>query len=190
MTGSFPETGQKPVKKFGQLKELIRYAAAVIAGLLLVAAGIFALNFFSLSPEKIFSENYPGFSMLNLPQERETVIEVAFRQKDYKEVARLSDAKKDNSQRGKFLTAVAWTELNNNTKAIHSFNEVIAGNNKVPPPFIVVMSEYFLSLVYLRNEDYDLALELMEKIHNDPSHFYHERISRKLIRRIKMLKWR
>jgi hypothetical protein len=190
ITAESTGNNQMPVKKINRLKEFVRYSAAVAAGLSLVVVAVFALNFFSLSPEKIFSQHYPGFSLQDRPLKGETEIEAAFRQKDYKKLGKLSETKKIVSQKEKFLTAVAWIEQHNNSKAIHNLKEVISGNNTVPPPFVVAISEYFLALVYIRNEDYDLALELMEKIYNDPSHFYHERISRKMIRRVRMLKWR
>jgi tetratricopeptide (TPR) repeat protein len=50
--------------------------------------------------------------------------------------------------------------------------------------------EFYLSLAYLRNKDYDKSLELMERIRRAPEHTYHDQITDKLIRNVRILKWR
>jgi hypothetical protein len=52
------------------------------------------------------------------------------------------------------------------------------------------VAEYYLALAYLKNNDYDQAIELMNVIHDNSSHLYTKKFSRKYINRVKRLKWR
>ena len=51
-------------------------------------------------------------------------------------------------------------------------------------------TEYYLFLSYIRDRDYNAALAIMEKIKNDPGHIYHKKVTSKLIRQVKLLRWR
>ena len=93
------------------------------------------------------------------------------------------------SDHDRLLAGLAFLELNNPAKAIPHLKKILSGNKNAKSQ-VVQSAEYYLSLAYLRNQDYDLALELMEKINSDPSHLYHQNITARLIRKVKMLKWK
>jgi hypothetical protein len=81
-------------------------------------------------------------------------------------------------------------ELKNIPKAIDGYKKVISLNETANTTIFKDESEYYLSLALVQYKDYKAALPLMQKINKDPNHLYHEKISSKLIRKVKWLKWR
>ena len=188
---------QSPLKKMnpiaiGSAGRFIRNSIAVAASLLLLIGGYMAYNFFTLSPDKVFSSKYQSYELGTVRGDNttETSLEKAYGEKKYKEVSRIYEGGEDKTKKGNFLAGIAFLELNNAPKAIHCFNEVLAANTQASAPVMNDEAEYYLALSYIRNRDYDYALVLLNKIHDDPAHLYHDKITGKLIRQVKLLKWR
>ncbi len=181
-----------PVKPIASLKRKVKYSIAIAASILLLAGTYLVYNFYTLSPDKIFDSNYRAYE-LSTPRDNnqpETPVEKAYRERDYAALIRSHDAGKDKTPGGEFLCGMAALELKANDKAISYFNKVISANLKASPKVLNDEAEYYLSLAYIRNEDYDYALELLRKIKEDPGHTYREKVTNKLIRQVRMLKWR
>jgi tetratricopeptide (TPR) repeat protein len=183
---------QQPVKKINPARKLYRITAAVAAGIIFLIAGFWVYNFYSLSGEKLYSANYKSYELSNVRDANSTLtdVEKAYSGKDYQEVIRIHDMAAERSVKTEFLCGVAAMELNNNTKAITCFKEVLQLNSASNSDILKDESEYYLSLSYLRNGDYDFSLELLDKIRNDKEHTYNAAVTKKLIRQVKMLKWR
>ena len=103
---------------------------------------------------------------------------------------RIHDAGEDHSPKGEFLCGAAALEVKDNSKAIKCFKEVLDMNRRSQQPVLNDESEFYLSLGYIRNGDYDFALALLNKIHDDVNHKYNKEVTGKLLRQVKMLKWR
>jgi tetratricopeptide (TPR) repeat protein len=183
---------QAPVRKINPVRRIARLGVAIAAGIILLIGGLWTYNFLTLSSDKVVNSRYQAYV---LPEVRDgdntgTPAEKAYQQKNYKEVLRIHDSGEDKSAKGEFLCGVAAMELKDDAKAIACFNEVIALNNKSGQPVWNDEAEFYLSLSYIRNGDYDFALPLLDKIQQDPAHKYNARVSNKFIRQVKMLKWR
>lgn len=183
---------QPPVRKMNSSKKLIRYSVAVAASLLLIVGSYLAYNFYTLSSDKVFASRYQPYQLVTVRDDNanETPVEKAYRKKDYKEVLRIHDAGEDHTQKGEFLCGAAALELKENNKAIKCFKEVLDADKQTGQTVLKDEAEYYLSLSYIRNKNYDNALELMNKIQDDPNHLYSEKITGKLIRQVKLLKKR
>ncbi|MEQ1676259.1 MAG: hypothetical protein ABL876_06150, partial [Chitinophagaceae bacterium] len=185
-----------PVKKLttpvAGSKRIIRYVASVAASIILLVGGFMAYNFFTLSSDKVYGANYQKFELSTTrdPGLEEAASEKAYRAGNYKEVVRLHDAAATRTAKEEFLCGVAAMELKDNTKAINCFTEVLQLNKQAPAKVLNDESEYYLSLAYVSNKDYDFALDIMHRIKEDPTHIYNAKITRKLIRQVKLLKWR
>jgi len=181
-----------PVKKISTAGKIIRYTITIAASVLLLISGYIAYDFFTLTSEKIFSSNFKPYNLSTVRDEglNEDAFEKAYREKNYKLVLQLHESGAIRNQKNNFLCGIAALELNNNSKAINCFNEVIELNKKVELRELNDESEYYLFLSYLRNEDYDLALETMKSIRDNPNQLYKEKITWKLIQEVKLLKWR
>jgi len=187
------EKPQAIVRKISNTRRIGRYSLAVAASIVLIAVSVIAYNFFSLSTDKLYNEKYSSFELSAVRGNNEvqtTGIEKAYEQKNYQEVIALSVKDSIRDRKNEFLVGVSYMELNKPSEAISFFNEVIKADQTSIHPVYKDEAEYYLALSYLKAGSYDKALELMNRIHNNPSHLYHGKFTKGFIRRVKMLKWR
>lgn len=183
---------QTPVRTISPVRRIVRYSVAVAASVLLVVLGITGYNFYKLSPDKVFTDNYSSYELSNTrgTGSEITAAEKAYQEKNYKEVINIHDSGSEAGQLTQFLAGLSSLELDNNSKAITCFKEVIETNRQTNDKLLEDEAEYYLSLSYIRNRDYDYALEILKKIQDDPGHLYNEKITSQLMRQVKLLKWR
>lgn len=182
-----------PVVSINRGRRLFRNALAVAASIVLLAGAFLVYSFFTLSAQKVFSSNYKTYELGTLRDARDiqfSATETAFREKKYNEVIRIHDSDADHSPQGEFLCGIAAMELKDDPKAIKCFREVLEAASKSKQPLLKDESEYYLSLSYIRNGDYDLALPLLDQIRTDPAHKFHQAVGNRMIWKVKMLKWR
>jgi tetratricopeptide (TPR) repeat protein len=181
-----------PVRKMSSTRRILRYSIAAAASIILVIGGFLLYNFVTLSSEKIFASRYQVYELSNTRSTgtNERPIEKAYREKNYAEVKRIHNSGEDNSPKAEFLNGMAFLETKPLANAINSFNELLELNKQSENPVLNDEAEYYLALTYIRNRDYDLALTLLQKIREDSSHLYHAKVTPKLIRQVRTLKWR
>jgi predicted negative regulator of RcsB-dependent stress response len=85
---------------------------------------------------------------------------------------------------------MSFLETNDLSRAISNFQVVIADVKDDKNYALKDAAEYYLALAYLKNNDYDQAIELMNTIHNNSSHLYTKKFTLKYVRKVKRLKWR
>jgi len=179
------------VDKISNLRRIIRYSVAIVASILLIFVIVEGYKFYTLSPEKLFAENYTAYDLTTArdgSDSTESKIEKAYKEKNYSEVIRLNRLSV-LSVRDVFLTGMAFLETKDYSRAVRSFQEVISDMEDNIAELKDVV-EYYLALAYLQDRDYDQAIELMNAIHTNSSHLYKNKFSRKYINRVKRLKWR
>ena len=184
------EHSQQTKEKISKVHRIIRYAVATAASLSLLIIIIEGCKFYALSPEKLYAENYSAYELTTDSEgtdSTESKIQQAYLEKKYGGVINLS---KNSvlSIKDIFLTGMSFLETHDDSRAISSFQVVITDiqDNKT----LKDTAEYYLALAYLRNRDYDQAIELMNAIRDDSSHQYKDKFSRRYINRVKRLKWR
>jgi tetratricopeptide (TPR) repeat protein len=183
---------QAPVKKISSVRRMVRYSIAIAASLLLLIGGYWAYNFFTLSPDKVFASNYRSYELVTVRDggtNEISAIEESYKEKKYAEVVGITFDRPFTTKE-LFLRAMSYSELADNLKAIDEYKKVIALNEGAGASAFRQQAEYCLALCYIRTEDYDLALDILNKIHDAPDHLYKEKVSNKLIRQVKLLKWR
>ncbi|HJS54760.1 MAG TPA: tetratricopeptide repeat protein [Chitinophagaceae bacterium] len=183
------KAGKGTKEKTSKLRRIIQYSVATAAILLLIFLGLEVYKFYSLSADKLFNEKYEPYDLMTTRDTTESKIERAYREKKYSDVVKLNP-NSGLSVNDVFLTGVAFLETGDYSKAISSFQVVISETKDVRTSVLKDAAEYYMALAYLQNHDYDEAIDLMNTIHDNPSHFYSERFSEKYINRIKRLKWR
>src|SRR5215204_7499962 len=179
-------------KKSSKIRRIVRYSVAVAASILLIFVCIEGYNFYRLSPDRLFAENYTAYERRTTRVENDSTgsqLEKAYREKNYAEVININ---KNSvlSVKDIFLTGMSYLETNDLPKAISSYQVVIADVKDDKTSVLKDAAEYYLALAYLKNNDYDQSIELMNTIHDNPSHLYTKKFSRKYIKRVKRLKWR
>ena len=179
-------------KRINKVRRFVRYSVAVAASVLLIFVCIVGYNFYRLSSDSLFAEQYSTYELPTTSIENnstESKIGKAYREKKYAEVIKLN-ANSVLSVKDIFLTAMSFLETNDPSRAISNFQIVIADVKDDKNSALKDATEYYLALAYLKNNDYDLAIELMNKIHDNSSHQYKSKFSRNYINKIKRLKWR
>ena len=176
-------------KKISKARRIVRYSVAVAASLLLIFVCIEGYNFYSLSAEKLFAEKYTGYYWMTTEDTTESEIEKAYKEEKYAEVINLNRTSV-LSIKDVFLTGMSYLETNDLSKAISSYQVVIADLKDNKTTLLKDTAEYYMALAYLKNNDYDQAIELMNTIRDKSSHQYRSKFSRKYINKIKRLKWR
>jgi len=175
-----------------KVRRIVRYSIAVAASVLLIVVCIVVFNFYRLSSDRLFADNYSAYELTTTRDKNdstESKIEIAYREKNYEEVIKLN-ATSVLSVKDIFLTAMSFLEINDPSRAISNFQVVIADVKDDKNSELKDATEYYMALAYLKNNDYDQAIELMNKIRDNPSHLYSKKFSRKYINKIKRLKWR
>lgn len=180
------------INKVGKLRRIIQYSVAVAASIFLIIIFIEGCKFYRLSTQKLYAENYTPYELTttsNAGDSAMSKIEQAYFKKKYGAVISLNKISV-LSVKDVFLTGVSFLETNDYSRAISNFQLVITDVKENKTPGLKDAAEYYLALAYLRNNDYDQAIELMTAIHDNSSHLYKEKFSHKYINRVKRLKWR
>jgi tetratricopeptide (TPR) repeat protein len=181
---------ETPVRPISNIRRIIRYSVAVAASVLLVFFIIEGYKFYTLSPQKLYADNYIAYELTTTRDGTDTLtaIEKAYKEKKYAEVISLNKLSV-LTPHDKFLTGMAYLETMDYPRAVRSF-QLVLEEVKDDKTILKDVAEYYLALAYLQDRDYDQAIELMNAIQNDPSHLYKAKFSRKYINRVKRLKWR
>jgi len=177
-------------EKKNKIKRIVRYAVAGVASLLLIFLIIEGYSFYTLSPDKLYTEKYKHYEITITRDGSDTVtaIEKAYKEKNYAEVINLNKLSV-LSVHDIFLTGMAYLETKDYSRAVRSF-QVVISEVKDNKTVLKGVAEYYLALAYLQDRDYDQAIELMNAIHNNSSHPYKAKFSRRYINQVKRLKWR
>lgn len=181
---------EAPVKAISRVRRIIRFTVAVAASVLLIFVLIEGYKFYTLTPGKLYAENYTAYELTTTRDgnNSSTAIENAYREKKFAEVINLN-RNSVLSIKDVFLTGLSYLETKDYAKAISSFQIVIA-DVKDDKTTLKDAAEYYLALAFLQNRDYDLAIEQMNAINSNPSHLYRAKFSRSYINQVKRLKWR
>ncbi len=176
-----------------KVRRIIRYTIAAAASVILVVLGIAAYQFYRLSPDRLYTANYTPFELTvfrdTYDADNTNDIGKAYLEKRYQDIVR-QEGQSGLSARDIFLTGMANLELNHDEKAISDFQIALATLDTVRQTRLRDATEYYLALAYLRNQDYNQAIDLMTKIHENRDHLYQEKFTNKFIRKVKMLGWR
>src|SRR5829696_2476669 len=100
-------------EKIVKARRIIRYSVAIAASVLLILVVIEGYKFYTLSPEKLYEENYTVYELAAIRDNidsAESKIEKVYRQKNYAEVINLN---KNSvlSVKDVFLTGMSFLEI-------------------------------------------------------------------------------
>lgn len=176
----------RPMRK--TIQWMVRIAAVVI----LLAGVWIAFQYTTNSSERLYSEIYQPY---NINTQRGNGDEVQtphnmveeYRNNNYGNVIKTFRNLPASSNREKFLAASAYHETGDYPNAVALLNEILEENKVQRNRLYNDEAEYLLGLSYLRLDNAAKALPLLERIHDDPYHTFHERVSRWTIIRLKWL---
>jgi predicted negative regulator of RcsB-dependent stress response len=174
------------------VRRIIRYSLAVAATLLLVIGAWLGWNFYQLSPERVYRSAYQSYELSNTRDggSTPTPLETAFRAKEFTQVVQLAEANQALSTKEQLLAGLAHLELHQWPEAVTRLTRTMQEAARQPEPLLQQEAEYYRALALLRNGDFDFALEQLQQIYDNPAHAYNDRVTRRLLRNVRLLKWR
>lgn len=161
---------------------------AVLGGVILVLLVVAGYRFYNLSPQSLYQQAFVDYKLSNEGdwQLGATPVELAYGAGEYDSVIRESKKTQPFTDQDYLLIGLSYMHKGDFSSAIESLRLV----NLWADSDYKEEGEFYLAMAYLRNKDYDMALELMQRIRRDPEHTYRARISEKLVRNVRILKWR
>jgi tetratricopeptide (TPR) repeat protein len=180
------------VRSISPARRAIRYSLAIAASIFLVAVVIIGYNFFTLSPERLYNNQYHTYelSAVRGGANSASQLEMDYQRGQYTAVIEDRQKMQNANPKDEFLAGIAYLQTSNISAAISSFQSVIEKNRSANTSIFNDDAQYYLALTYLRNKDYDRCLDLIQTIRNNPSHLYHDQFSSGFVRKVKRLRWR
>jgi tetratricopeptide (TPR) repeat protein len=173
------------------VRKITKWSMRIAASLLVVMLGLGVYQYATVSSDKLFAKNYSSYT-LGVTRGETTVnlMEKSFQAKDYNAVINQYAALNTISQKENFLVAQAYLETKKYSRAIEFFNAVLEKNTVAKETIFNDDAEYFLAMSYLKNNDIKLAMPLFEKINNNTSHLYNDKVTNGFMRSLKLLSWK
>lgn len=169
------------------MRRIIQYTMRVAAILAIVLGSTAVYQYFSATPEKLFSDNYQAFTLRETRSSNADALETLYKKGDFAGVTNAFSQLAAPQPTDYFLNGCAALANNNATAAISSLTALQQHNQQNNTHFYEDDATYYLALAYLQHKDLDRALPLFEKIHADPGHPYHNRISGWWLRKLQHL---
>lgn len=179
--GNMP-AGRAPVmvmRKYGRFA--IAIAAASIIFAFVIIKGLFIT---SPSPDKIYQETFVDYNPGSYRSQTagRSPVEKAYQRRDYTGVVSLGRQASLNAKE-QLLLGIAYLHLNNPEAAIRELEAV----EKRADTTYRQDAAFYTGLAYLKNKQYDQALQVLKKIRTDPHHLYHNQVNEKTIHDLESL---
>ena len=174
-----PATPSEPTK----IRPLRAYLGRVAAGVAILLVGFIGFQYASLSPESLYTEQAAAYqlSVSRAPETSgsspEEQLAQQYRANDFDAVITRYEQLTDPSVTAMFLAGQAYLQTDQPQPAIDAFRQIVAINGSQGINRFEEDAEYYLALSYLRADQVEQALPLLEAIHNDPEHSYRESIT-------------
>ena len=173
---------KKSPAKVVALNRMVRYTIGAAAAVLLLFIGIQTFRSLSNTPGKLYNEAFVDYTLSGERGVQDSVsqVENSYRNHEYREV--INNANQPGlSPKDSFLVAISFLQNDNLPSAITWLEKVGTANPYAKD------AQFYLSLAYLKNKEYQKALDLMMMIRNDAHHPYHENITESLVERVRKL---
>ncbi len=177
-TAAAPRTG---------MLRIMQYTMRIAAMLAIVLGSTALYQYFSATPEKLFRDNYQAFTLRETRGSSSTALETLYKKGDFAAVTNAFSQLTAPQPGDYFLNGCAALGNNNAAAAIASLLVLQEYNQQNRTHFYEDDATYYLALAYLQNKELDKALPLFEKIHSDPGHPYHSRVSGWWLRKLQHL---
>lgn len=181
------ELKQNNSTKKGFVRNMILYTARIAAIVILVLGSVELYQFLTVSPEKLFNENYTAFNLHESRGQSNSPLEDAFRNANMNKVIEQFSTLKNPESKDYFLAGNAFLSQHQPAKAIEAFLALQQKNKTDNTHFFEEDVEYFLALSYLGNNEPAKAAPLFEKIHADENNLYHQKVSNWFLLKVKHL---
>ncbi len=178
-------------KPVGIVRTMARISLRIAAGIIVLIIAGASYQYFVITPEKLFNENYSAYTIGSSRATDElSPVEKAFRQRDFKTTIALFNSISNRGPKDYFLAGNAYLQMGDLANAILLLNNCIATNQAFQTTAYLEDAEYYLAVTYLKNKEINKALPIFEKINAQPLHLYHDKVSNWFIKKVKVAGWK
>jgi tetratricopeptide (TPR) repeat protein len=183
-----PAGTRAKIVRMHPVKMIMRIAAM----LLLVAGSVLLYQYATSTGTKLYSDLYEPYTIIversDPGSELVSQLVQQYQQKNFSAVVQTFTALNSSTNREKFLTAMAYSELKQYDKAIGLLQQLLAINRETGNRLYNDDAEYYAGLAYLRMKNYKEAHRYLEAIYTDANHTYHQKIDRWTMMRLRWLR--
>jgi hypothetical protein len=168
----------------GVVKSMLRYSLRIAAILILAAGSFFTYQYFSATPEKLFSQNFTSFTIHETRGTGTSALKEAYQKNNMPGVIEQFKLLQQPEAEDYFLTGNAFLNTRQPAKAIEAFTTMQQKNKINNTHYYEEDAEYYLAMSYLAADEVDNAFPLLKKINADINHPYHQHVSDWLLRKV------
>jgi tetratricopeptide (TPR) repeat protein len=160
------------------LKLAFPIAFHVIAGLIIFFELFAVYNYMTLTPKKIFRENYQPYELhvMRGPSDNSPLKE-AYKNGNMDSVIWDFNSLKAPQPEEYLLAGIAFLENKQPIKAIETFKAMIEKNAQSKTDYFEDDAEYYLAMSYLNNQEPGKAMPIFEKIYANADNPYNTNVS-------------
>lgn len=173
-----------PVKKDARIvpfRNTIRVGLAIAASIIIVLVGVNIFSSSGLSSEQLYKEGFVDYDVSAVRGNASgTQVVKLYREHNYRAITETA-ASLDLMPADSLLVGISYLKMNQPGPAIQWLNSISVQNGTRQD------AEFYLSLAYLHNKNYNEAIHLMQRIHSDPDHAYNKQLSEEYINKVKKI---
>ena len=191
MMNELKATEKDNVRQLSPVRKITQFTLRIAVGLfiLVVAGGLY--QYFSLSPDKLFNDKYAAFNVgTSRGNTQQSQVETEYAKKKYEQVIITFESIQNPTLKDHFYAGLAYLSTSNLDKAVLNLSTVLTKNASFNTSEFQDDAEYYLALSYLKQQDFDKAVPLFEKINADKLHLYHDKVGNWFLKEVKIARWK
>lgn len=173
--------------KTGVVRNLLWYSLRIAALAIFVTGSFILYQYFTASPQKLFSENFHAFNLRQTRGAAASPLQDAYKKENMQEVIQQFALLKDPQPEDYFLAGNAFLSTGQPLKAIENFADLQQKNKINNTHYFEEDAEYYLALSYIANSEPAKAIPLFKKINTDINHPYHQKVNNWFITKLQHL---
>lgn len=170
------------------VRKMFTYAMRIAASVLVILSVTALYQYLTFSSAKFFDQNYSAYEAPTMRGSAGSTIQSLYNERNWKEVVNRFERSVTHTTEEWFLAANAYLQLNQLPQAIGGFQAVQKQNAATRATLFQDDAEYYLAMAYLKNNEPASALPILEAIHRNPDHAYHDKVSSWDLIRLRRLK--
>lgn len=150
-------------------------SAMRIAAILIVVLGVATLyKYISVNDQSVYKNQFADYTLTESRGSTEVDPQSeAYQNKNWPEVITLFNKEVNKTNKSYFLAGISEMQLNQFSKAITCFENILHLNAGSNDKSFEEEAEYYVSLAYLMNHEEEKAISMLKKIKSDKNHTYY-----------------
>jgi hypothetical protein len=170
---------QTSKKTKGVVYSFYKTSLRIAAVLIFLAGMTFLYKYITVSSQSLYDKQFTAYELSNTRGQADTnTLEEAYENKNWREVGRIYQNETVISNKSAFLAGMAEMQQNQIPQAVSVFENLLARMKTTRDDSFKEETQYYLLLAYLKNNEVNKSLEMINVIKADPNHTYYPMVSR------------